>query len=670
MNKLLFNRWTLTFDNKEYEDLYEIEMSKYRLQYFRIIEIVIMLLCFYFFTIYLIDGQHVFLIITLAVSGAFILGVLIITQKFDKKIRYYYFFTYLISITISVYVATQTKQKALYLYGFYSGSISVIQYLFSNFRLRILAFVLVPTVQLYIMDALTSQDFSYIILVFTSQFLVIVYSHYNEFMYRLAFSHMHYNIKLKEILDEYVPNCFFAISLNQHNNQFQLEFVNQQGKAQFNIEDTKSMIDILRNIYVGHKSQINTIIDLSQIQMCKSGDISTKKVQMKRQTLEEYSFYKIKQNLQIINDDLKIIEQLDGVYFDNQKQKTSILNIDIRQLSYGKNYLLFVLKEEKPQQMMSKSEEQIKFLNKIVIFVTNQLFASLSQLSSSIQTLNSTTLDNERIRSILCLNLSIMNQFQNFYYFVNSCKIDNESVNYKVVNLKKFINNLEPYFSYMSNASKKIFVIQMNIEEFNIKINSKFLSQIIVNIFEQCLSQADVNTTIELTITTEANLNPLRQENNQQERCSIQEFDFIQKVAVESEESPTKTEVQKLIKFEFSFLSEKQIELQPKNQLILNPQTFEDFQFNNNQEFLLIYPITNFLLKKIGPYNAVQEFQYINCQKNLTSKQVINIFPSMMDLFSAQHLYQNKLSFYIYSDQTLLTQSFIKYVKQKSFLDY
>ena len=109
MNKLLFNRWTLAFDNNDYEDLYEIEMSKYRLHYFRIIEIVLMLLCFYFFTIYLIDGLYGFFNITLAISCSIIIGFVIFTKKFDKKIRYYYFFMYLISIAISMYIATQTK---------------------------------------------------------------------------------------------------------------------------------------------------------------------------------------------------------------------------------------------------------------------------------------------------------------------------------------------------------------------------------------------------------------------------------------------------------------------------------------------------------------------------------------------------------------------------------
>ncbi|CAD8137227.1 unnamed protein product [Paramecium octaurelia] len=488
-------------------------------------------------------------------------------------------------------------------------------------------------------------------------------------MFRLAFSYMHYNTKLIELLEEYVPNCFFAISLNQHNNSFQLEFLNQQAKTQLNIEDTKSMIDILRNTYVVNKAQVPTQVDLCQIPIHKSGDISIKKAAVKRQTLEEYSFYKVKQNLSMNQGDIQIIEQLDGIYFDNQKQKNHILNIDVKQMNYGKNYLLFVINQEKPQQMMTKSEEQIKYLNKIILYVANQLSASLSHLSNAILTLNYSTIDNEKLQYIKCQNIWIMNQFQNFYYFVNACKINNDIVSYKIVNLKQFISNLETYFSFMSNYQNKKFITQFNLEDCNIKINSQFLSQIVVNIFEQCLTQADVNTTITLNISTESNLNPLRWENNNlQEKNSIQEFEFIKRVVMDSEESPMKTDNQKLIKFEFTFLTEKYIELQPTQQLNLNPQTFEEFQSNNNQEFLLIYPITNFLLKKIGPYNFVQQFQNAYYE-NTSTKQALNLFPSMMDLFQGQNVYQNRLSFYIYSDQTLLTQSFIKFVQQKSFLD-
>lgn len=46
---------------------------------------------------------------------------------------------------------------------------------------------------------------------------------------------------------------------------------------------------------------------------------------------------------------------------------------------------------------------------------------------------------------------------------------------------------------------------------------------------------------------------------------------------MEYEESPTKTDNQKLIKFEFSFFTLKNIELQPTSKLVLNPQSFEDF---------------------------------------------------------------------------------------------
>ncbi|CAD8144434.1 unnamed protein product [Paramecium pentaurelia] len=477
----------------------------------------------------------------------------------------------------------------------------------------------------------------------------------------------HLQFYYRELIEDYVPHSFFAISLNEHNNSFQLEFINQEAKYQLNIEDTKSMIEVLRNTYVVHKNQIPTFVDLSSIPMHKSGDMSIKKVQMKRQTLEEYSFYKIKQNLSIKQDDPKIIENLDGVYFDDQKQNNKILSIDIRQLTYGKNYLLFILKEEKPQQMMSKNEEQIKFLNKIIISVSNQILTSLSNLSNAILSLN--LVGNEKVQSIKCLNLQIMNQFQNYYYFVNACKINNESVSYKIVNLKNFISNLEPYFSSMSNALKKRFVIQLSLEDFNVKINSKFLSQIVMNIFEQCLAQADINTNITLTVTTELNLNPLKQENIPLEKSCIQEFDFIKKAVMESEESPTKTDFQKLIKFEFSFFTERYIDLQPQTQIILNPQTFEDFQFNNNQEFLLTHPITNFLLKKIGPYNSVQQSQNTYYENNSAQKEFMNVFPSMMDLIQTHNVYQNKLSFYIYTDQTQLTQSFIKYVHQKSFLD-
>lgn len=87
--------------------------------------------------------------------------------------------------------------RSPFLYGYSSATIAIIQFLFSHFKLRLLTLILVPLVQLYILDVLTVQHFGYIILTFTTQFLILLYSHYNEFMFRLAFSYMTYNLKLK-----------------------------------------------------------------------------------------------------------------------------------------------------------------------------------------------------------------------------------------------------------------------------------------------------------------------------------------------------------------------------------------------------------------------------------------------------------------------------------------
>ncbi|CAD8135439.1 unnamed protein product [Paramecium pentaurelia] len=665
MNNLPFNKWTLGFINKQYEDLYEVEMNKYRQSYFRIIEIIILLLCILFFIFNLLEERQIIVMVILAVSSIAIFFALIYGQRFAQKVRYYYFLMYMASLAISLYVASQTMQKSPFLYGYSSATIAIIQFLFSHFKLRLFTLLIVPIVQLYILDVLTLDDFAYIILAFMTQLLILLYSHYNEFMFRLAFSYMIYNLKLKDISQEYIPHSFLALSLNVRNNQFQLEFQNQISITNLNVEDSKTLIEMMRNTYVVPKGQIPTSVDLQNINIQRSGDLSMRRLANKKQTLEEFAFYKIKQNLSVDQQQPKEeTEEMEGVFYNQLKEKNVIVSIDIKTLNYGKNYLLIVIKEEKQPQMMSKSEEQIRFLNKIIQFASNQLSASHQHLYKEIIGLKISSIDNEKLWQIKCINLSIMNHFQNFYFFVNSTKINNFLAAYSKINLKYFLINLQQHFCYMSMKLKKKFNYELNLDDFMIKVNSKFLSQIIFNIFEQCLKQADSNSTINLYVKNELNLNPLQ--NYVVEKKCLQELDFIEKVAEESQESPTKVEFQKLVKFEFTFLSSKQVELQSETNLILNPQTYEDFHFNNNQEFQLNHPITNFLLKKIGPYNSIQYSQNIYCDHQC--QQAVIVFPSMMDLIQQQTLYQNKISFYIYTDQTQLTQSFIKYAQQKSFL--
>ncbi|CAD8139183.1 unnamed protein product [Paramecium octaurelia] len=664
MNNLPFNKWTLGFINKQYEDLYEIEMNKYRQSYFRIIEVIILLLCILFFIFNLLEGRQIIVLVILAVSSIAIFLALIYGQKFASKVRYYYFLMYMTSLAISLYVASQTIQKSPFLYGYSSATIAIIQFLFSHFKLRLFTLLIVPIVQLYILDVLTLEDFGYIILAFMTQLLIVLYSHYNEFMFRLAFSYMVYNLKLKDISEEYIPHSFLALSLNVRNNQFQLEFQNQICRSNLNVEDSKTLIELMRNTYVVPKGQIPTSVDLQNINIQRSGDLSMRRL-AKKQTLEEFAFYKIKQNLSADEQLLKEeAEEMEGVFYNQVKEKNVMVSIDIKNLSFGKNYLLLVVKEEKQPQMMSKSEEQIRFLSKIIQFASNQLSASHQHLYKEIVGLKLGSIDNNKIWQIKCINLSIMSHYQNFYFFVNYTQINNFLASYSQINLKYFLINLQQHFSYMSMKMKKKFLYELNLDDFIIKVNSKFLSQIVFNIFEQCLKQADSNSTINLNVKSELNLNPLQ--NNIVEKKCLPELDFIEKVAEESQESPTKIEFQKLVKFEFTFLSSTQVELQQETTLILNPQTYEDYHINNNQEFQLNHPITNFLLKKIGPYNSIQYSQNVYCDHQC--QQAVIVFPSMMDLIQQQTLYQNKISFYIYSDQTQLTQSFIKYAQQKSFL--
>ncbi|CAD8139757.1 unnamed protein product [Paramecium pentaurelia] len=665
MNNLPFNKWTLSFINKQYEDLYEAEMNKYRQSYFRIIEIIILLLCILFFIFNLLDGRQIIVMVTLAFSSLVIFLALIYGQKLASKVRYYYFLMYMTSLAVSLYVASQSSQKSPFLYGYSSATIAIIQFLFSHFKLRLLTLLIVPAVQLYILDVFTVQDFGYIILTFMTQFLILLYSHYNEFMFRLAFSYMIYNLKLKDITQEYIPHSFLALSLNVRTNSFQLEFQNQISLTNLNVEDTKTLIEMMRNIYVVPKGQIPTCVDLQNINIQRSGDLSMRRLANKKQTLEEFAFYKIKQNLQDEQQQPnEQSEQMEGVFYNQVKEKNIIVSIDIKTINYGKNYLLIIIKEEKQPQMLSKSEEQIRFLSKVIQYAANQLSASHQHLYNEIIGLKLGSLDTNKFWQIKCINLSIMNHFQNFYFFVNSTQIDSFLATYNKFNIKHFLINLQQHFSYISMKQKKKFLYQLNLDDFMIKVNSKFLSQIIINIYEQCLKQSDSNSTINLNVTNELNLNPLH--NNIIQKNCLQELDFIVKVAEDSQESPTKIEFLKLIKFEFTFFSSTQVDLQSDNTLILNPQTYEDFHFNNNQEFQLNHPITKFLLKKIGPYNTIQYSQNIYCDQQC--QQALIVFPSMMDLIQQKTLYQNQISFYIYTDQTQLTQSFIKYAQQKSFL--
>jgi hypothetical protein len=137
MNILPFNKWTLTFENEEYEKLYLMEMNAIRLRYFKLLALAIIIIGTILFVIYLVNGESLYSIISMAllIIAAFI--SFIKSEKLLKSMNYFYGVVYFLVIGLSLFLATSYLRRycelifrSLYVLGYSTSIITAISSLF------------------------------------------------------------------------------------------------------------------------------------------------------------------------------------------------------------------------------------------------------------------------------------------------------------------------------------------------------------------------------------------------------------------------------------------------------------------------------------------------------------------------------------------------------------
>ncbi|CAD8100883.1 unnamed protein product [Paramecium sonneborni] len=618
---LPFNKWSLNFQHQEQEDLYQEYINQYRLNNFKIFTLLVCVLCLLFLMVFLIENQSTMIVIMIsAVVGSLFL-LYMLSQKLTPYLNYINFFLLLWHIATSLAISKSGMQIPQYMYGFSTSTLALPMLLYSHFKLKMFAILFIPAVQLGVLDIYSIENLEFIFLAFFAQILLAIQAHNNEYMKRLAFSLEQINIKYKEIINQYVGTPFFAISLSESRQLFDLEFANNEAQRQYLISDSNFLKQFMRfNVFI--EKQFKTEID-QQTLGCKNTErILIKPFIKTQQTLEDFVFKFIKQrnNIEI---------SIEGIYIN--KNQSTPLNIEIKKTFFGKPILLIVIKQKNTPKIIEKYEQQILYYKTIIHQIIKQTAESHESLYQIIRFYK----NQDILDKIQCINIQALNNIKNIIVLINSDKIKISKFEYQIINFNQYTQKLSYFLAKLAKQNNKKFEFLNFIEErIQISTQQHYLTQIILNLFEQALKYSKKNSLIKLQVS---------------QLMFSDEKKRIQYKQQQEQQQSSSLEHKYLIKFEISFATNKQINLIPLKQQILDPKLPQDFLHNNSIEFEISYPICTLLLSLLGPYNEIFKIQ------DLIERSANDI------------LFCNTISFFIYSDQSQINQSylnFIKYVQQ------
>ncbi|CAD8080102.1 unnamed protein product [Paramecium sonneborni] len=399
----------------------------------------------------------------------------------------------------------------------------------------------------------------------------------------------------------------FAISLDSRTRQFILEFQNKKFEESMNIKETEQMKNFLRQSYLVIKTQE------SQKRLIEKGLLKGIK-------LEEFLFRKIKSELEPIQSD---IDNLIEIIYHNQITDQMInMKIQIKQMNFGKPILIGIIKSEQVSNLIGEHEKQIKEHQKLIINFSTSIVLQQENLYREIKkTKLINKQEQQQIMSLKCLNLSIINYIRNYIFFFQKNKITTQLQIYDKFQIHSYLLTIQQYFesiaSYYQVQFKFFNYVEKNCQ---INVNTKYLTQILINIFEQITKQSCYINNVTLKIIEEFTLNDqvveTRRKVEDSQNASKQIIDF------------------KLIQFQFNVESSQ----------ILNLQIINNLQFNQRieqDENYIIQEVTTCLLDCLGPFNTI----YIE-----------------QDEKQEDGTFRNKFFFRIYSDQSQLEPSYLKVI--------
>ncbi|CAD8133695.1 unnamed protein product [Paramecium pentaurelia] len=439
-----------------------------------------------------------------------------------------------------------------------------------------------------------------------------------EYTSRLAFSLNLIANKQKEIIDEFVTDSMFAVSLDERTRQFNLEFKNKTFENLKNIKDSEQIRQFLRTSYV-----LNNMNESQRI---------NEKVLSKLQKLEEFCFKKIKTSESYMNAENQDYE-IDIIQQDKINEKHKKMKLIVKLFNFGKPILIVIIKTEQVHNLIESYEKDILEYQQSIVNYSQEILNRQANINLEIKTIKqrfSKNIQDQMFLKIQCLNLQIMNYVRNYLIYFQQDKIPQISQIQYISNLFIYLDTIQQYLSTIAEYYSVKFIMQHQMEaSFSLNINIKFLTQISINLFQQILMHSMKNQVISLNITEELQ--------TQTKRYTYQKIETKKKVEECQTQSKQLIDL-RLISFTFTFYSLHYVNLQ-KLQSFQMEMKNDINNFNHIPEY-----VTCYLLDQMGPNNFVQ----------INQTEIIDS--------DGKTFYQNRLKFLIYSDQSQLEPSFFKQI--------
>ncbi|KAM3140856.1 hypothetical protein pb186bvf_007083 [Paramecium bursaria] len=561
----------------------------------------------------------------------------IFIQRFKEYLRIIYFLITLIVLLINFF------SQGI---GLPVGLIISVMIQYQSFRLKILS-LMVIAVQMY--KLFDTIDYNILIYSIAGMYFMFIGVYELEFKIRKSFCVKYMHKKQTELIKQIMKRSMFIISLNPRTNQFQTEFYNDSSKTQYSADDNEKMKDLLRNISIIVKQE-NSFHDMF---IMRSVDGSMKKSNIpKKLTLEEFVF-------NLYNDLIKD-KQDERLQFYNGFYEDQPVKIHLKPYDIGKKTIVIVIEEERNNLVIEKQVQQKQYLNRIVNQVIEHITTSQVHVFKSLQCLKIN--NHKSLLTAQCINLSIMNKYYNFSQFLQIHREQFHQGRIKPINLSNYLGDLSRYLKHFAEQQKKSFKLEQLFKDgLIVKLNEKFLTQVIINLFEMALQQSKQEHVITLYVHQQNNIDPLRKPqdnniNNKKDKYNKTDPDLGK---IESDESAEDSK-QQVIKFSIVFTGQQSYPQDEQDELILNPTSVDHFAHNNYAKFDIIPPITKMLISKLGPY---KEYYF---QSQTIEPKFLDC-PSFKDI-NMNKQYFNCYFFFIYTDQSKIKPSFFQLIRQESFL--
>ncbi|CAD8200423.1 unnamed protein product [Paramecium pentaurelia] len=607
MKVLQFSLSTLQFHNTTLEDKYQEYILEEKLTYFRLLMSITILNTLVSLFRSIIEEWGTFLIISLSVQTALYFIKLIFSRKISPYFKYILPLLYVIQYTFFIIGALNNLLQPHYVYGFIGGIFSSCMLNYLSVKIKIVILLSSIWILLGVFRIYSLININYILLGIGATSLQMFSAYIFEYNSRLNFSQGMIIKQQINLMYEYTSQKILIVSFNKNKTFFELDFVNQKFESFYKIENNQDKVkEFLRN---------HLIINLATHQMF--GSLKVQKFANKQITLEDLLFekYRAQKNFGEEFNSFQIIDQ-------NKKQK----EIQVQIINGLKTLFLIIIKENNNDIQIEKYEKKIQMINNQSTNFSILVGSKLQSIYKSIFDLEIYQYETQALNKIQGSIQYILNESKNQLMFFSQNKI------HQLIDrclLSTFILALKPYFIYQCQQSKIQFelLFQMDKDNVQMKVNTKQLTQILINIFNKILTYSQSNSTILLRISKEYNLNPLS--NSQQKQSSSSKFDYL----CSSQENS-----QLLIIFNFTFKTDDEI------------NNFERCFINQDNELEqkddLITIVNSYILKQLSPYNKI-----FIIQEKISRSQ------------------NNTLKFYIYSDQTQIDPSYCKSIKQQNIID-